>query len=316
MAGDAPFTINPTLSAIAIAYRNTRLIGRSILPLIAAVGTKEFRYTSYPKEDAFTLPDTRVGRRGRPNVVEAGGVELTATALDYGLEDEIPQDDIDQASAAGNAALAGPEERAVEWLTDLIELDAEQRIANVVFNPATYGANNKSQLAGNAQWSDYANSDPILAINTALDACVMRPNLATFGQQTWSRLRAHPKIVKAANKTAGDTGLVSREAFAEIFELEEVLVGEAWVNTAKKGQAATLARAWGKHAAFVHRNKLADTKRGLTFGYSVPYGQRIAGSRPDPDIGLRGGVRVRVGETVKELITAADCAYFFQDAVA
>ncbi len=311
----APFTIDPELTAIAIAYRNRALIADAVLPRVQAVGTKTFKYTLFPVGEIMTIPDTKVGRRGKPNVVEFSGTQAEASALDYGLEDEIPQDDIDQAAAAQNAALARPQDRATEYLTDLIALDREVRTAGVVFNAATYGAANKTQLGAGTQWSDPA-SDPVAAIEAAVEGVLMRPNVAVFGQATWSAVRRHPKIVKAVNKTDGDTGLVSKEAFAEVFELEEVLVGGAFYNTAKKGQALQLARCWGKHAAFIHRNTLADRERGVTFGMTVPYGQRIAGQRPDPDIGLRGGVRVRVGESVKELITAADAAYFFQDAVA
>lgn len=317
MAGDAPFTINPTLTAIAVAYKNGRMIADEVLPrLPTPVGTKEFRYTLFEKGETFTVPDTKVGRRGRPNVVEFGGTETSANCVDYGLDDEIPQDDIDQAAAAGNPELAGPAERSTEFVSDLIVLDREVRVANTVFNAGAYAAANKAQLAGNTQWSDYVNSDPIATITGYLDGCLQRPNCVVFGQQTWSKLRGHPKVVKAANKTAGDTGLVSRAAFAELFEIENVFVGEAWVNTAKKGQAVSMARAWGKHALFYHRNKLADRTKGATFGYTVGYGTRIAGSMPDPHIGLRGGVRVRVGESVKELITAADLGFFVQDAVA
>lgn len=311
----APFTIDPELTAIAIAYRNRKLIADEVLPMVQPVGTKTFKYTLFPQGEILTIPDTKVGRRGKPNVVEFSGTETEATCLDYGLEDEIPQDDIDQAASAGNAALASPQARATEWLTDLVMLDREVRTAGVVFNSATYAAANKTQLAGATQWSDPA-SDPVAAIEGAVEGVLMRPNVAVFGQATWSGLRRHPKIVKAVNKTDGDTGLVSKEAFAEVFELDEVLVGGAFYNTAKKGQAVQLARCWGKHAAFIHRNKLAGPQRGVTFGMTVPYGAKIAGQRPDPDVGLRGGVRVRVGESVKELITAADAAYFFQDAVA
>jgi len=311
----APFTINPTLTAIAVAYRNREMIADSVLPRILAATTRQFRYTLFPQGEILTVPDTKVGRRGKPNVVEFSGTETTGQVFDYGLEDEIPQDDIDQASAAGNPALAGPEERATEYLADLIALDREVRVANLVFNPATYGAANKLQLAGATQWSD-PNSDPIAAIEENLESVLMRPNVAVFGGQTWSAVRRHPKVVKAVNKTSGDTGLVRKEDFAEMFELEEVLVGRAFVNTAKKGQNQTLARAWGKHASFIHRNKLADRTRSVSFGYTVPYGTAIAGSDPDKNIGLRGGQRVRVGESVCELITAADAAFFFQDAVA
>lgn len=311
----APFTVNPTLSAIVIAYANRAMIADAVLPYVTAVGTREFRYTQFPQGEILTVPDTKVGRRGRPNTVEFSGTEATAKVNDYGLEDEIPQDDIDQGAAAGNPALAGPVERATEWLAQLVGLDREVRVAGLVFNPATYAAANKVQLAGVSQWSDVA-SDPIAAIEESLEGVLMRPNVAVFGGQTWSQLRRHPRVVKAVNKTSGDTGLVSKEDFAEMFELDEVLVGRAFLNTAKKGQAQVLSRAWGKHAAFLHRDRLADRNRGVSFGYSVPFGMKIAGVREDANVGLRGGQVVRVGESVCELITASDAAYFFQDAVA
>lgn len=317
MAGSAPFVINPVLTAIAMAYTNRQMIADLVLPRVSPVGTKEFKYTLYPQGEILTIPDTKVGRRGKPNVVEFSGTDATAQAQDYGLEDEIPQDDIDQfMGMPGSENLASPEARSVEYLADLIALDREVRTANLVFTAGNYAAANKVQLAGADQWSDYVNSDPIGDISGNIEGVLMRPNVAVFGAQTWTTLRAHPKIVKAVNKTAGDTGLVSKEDFARVFELEEVLVGGAFVNTAKKGQAVALSRAWGKHASFIYRNKLADRQRGVTFGMTVPYGQRMAGSDPDKNIGLRGGQRIRVGETLKELITASDAAFFIQDAVA
>ncbi|PHY20810.1 phage capsid protein [Caulobacter sp. BP25] len=315
MSNSAPFTIDPQLTGIAIAYRNRQLIADEVLPRVQPVGTKQFSYTSFPQGEILTIPDTKVGRRGRPNVVEFSGTKLTSEAMDYGLEDEIPQDDIDQANSAINQALARPQERATEWLANLIALDREVRTAGVVFNPATYAAANKTQLVGGTQWS-VSTVDPVAAIAPALEGVLMRPNVAVFGAMTWAALRRNPFIVKAVNKSSGDAGMVSRQDFAEVFELEEVLVGGAFYNTAKRGQAQTLSRAWGKHAAFIYRDKLADRERGVTFGMTVPYGERVAMQKPDSDIGLRGGVRVRVGETVKELITAPDAAYFFQDAVA
>ena len=42
----------------------------------------------------------------------------------------------------------------------------------------------------------------------------------------------------------------------------------------------------------------------------------IASFQADPNIGLRGGQRVRVGESVKELVTAPDLGFFFENAVA
>jgi hypothetical protein len=307
----APFPITPELTAIAVKYRNPRLIADQVLPRVP-VGLEEFKYWKFTLADGFTLPDTKVGRKSKPNEVEFSATEQTDSTGDYGLDDPVPQKDIDQGRAMGFDPLG----HATMTLTDLIALDREVRAAALVFNPASYAAANKVVLAGATQWSDVA-SDPIAAIMTGLDACIMRPNKAVFGRATWTKLIQHPKIVKATNRNDGDAGVASRRAVAELFELEEILVGEGFVNTAKKGQAPAMARVWGKHAALICQNGLATATNGLaTYGYTAQYGTRVAGAVEDRDIGLRGGQRVRVGESVKELIVANDLAYFFENAVA
>ena len=89
------------------------------------------------------------------------------------------------------------------------------------------------------------------------------------------------------------------------------------MNTARRGQTASMSRAWGKHAAILFIDESADTNRGATFGYTAEFENRIAGTiMDDPDIGLRGGVRVRVGMSVKEKVVAANLGFFWQNAIA
>ncbi|MBN2321292.1 MAG: major capsid protein [Acidobacteria bacterium] len=306
----APFPITPVLTQIAIAYRNGRLIADSVLPRVP-VAKQEFKYRKFALADGFTLPDTKVGRTSQPNKVEFGFEEVTESTRDYGLDDPIPQADIENAPENYD-----PLGRSTEQVTDLILLDREVRTANLVFNPANYATDNKETLSGTTQWSDFEESDPIGAILAALDACVMRPNIGIFGQTVWTKLRQHPKIVKAVLGNSGDSGVASRAAVAELLELEALFVGQAWLNSARKGQDATLARTWGKHASFIYRDSLATAESGVTFGLTAQWGDRVAGAVPDKDIGLRGGQVVRVGESVKEVICANDLGYFFQDAVA
>lgn len=307
----APFPIQPELTAIAIGYRNPLLIADDVLPRVP-VGKQEFKYLKYSLADAFTIPDTRVGRTSRPTEISFGATEVTDSCFGYGLDDPIPQADIDNAPPNYN-----PLGRATEVLTDLLLLDREQRTANLVFNTASYTAStNRTQLSGTAQWSDYTNSNPITAFLTGLDACVMRPNILVLGQAVWSKLRQHPKVAQAIYGPNGTAGIVTREQLADALEIEEVWVGQGWVNTAKRGQAASLSRLWGKHAAAIYRDLLADTGRGTTFGLTAQWGERVSGNIPDEDIGLSGGQRVRVGEYVKELVTATDLGYFWEDAVA
>lgn len=304
------FPITPMLTAIAIAYRNPRLIADDVLPRVPVV-KQEFKYKKYSLVDGFTLPNTLVGRMSKPNQVEFGFTEVQDSTRDYALDDPIPV--ADEENAPQNY---DPADRATEVLTNLIALDREVRTANLVFNPASYAATNRTALTGNNLWSDYANSDPITAIMAALDACVMRPNIGIFGRPTWAKLSQHPKIVKAFHGNEGATGVASRKFVAQLFELDEVLVGEPWVNTAKKGQAPILSRVWSKHAAFIYRDMSADMSYGVTYGFTAQWGDRVAGSIADPDLGMRGGHRVRVGESVKELVAADDLGYFFENAVA
>lgn len=305
-----PFPVTPELTAIAIAYRNERLIADDVLPRVP-VGRKDFRWRKYALADSFTLADTTVGRKSQPNQVEFGFTEETDSAVDYGLDDTIPNDDIQQAPPNYN-----PEGRAVEMIMQLIALDREVRAANLIFNASSYATANKVTLSGTSQWSDFTNSDPIAAIQSGMDSMIMRGNIMVIGRVAFSSLVRHPKIVKAANRNQGDSGIVRRQDLAELLELDDVIVGEGWLNTAKKGQTPTMTRVWGKHAAILYRDRTASTTSGLTFGYTVQTGTRVAGSIPEPKVGLRGSVLVRAGETVKEIIAANDLGYFFQNAVA
>jgi hypothetical protein len=306
----APFPINPFYTSIAIAYRNARMIADQVLPRVP-VGKQDFRYLKHTLAESFTLPDVKVGRKSQPNRIDFSATEVPDVTLDYALDDAVPQVDIDNAPPNYD-----PLGRAVEGITDLIMLHREKRTADLVFTLNNYPAANRTTLSGNNQWSDFVNSNPINDILAGLDTVIVRPNVMVIGQAVWTKLSQHPKIVQAVYGTAQNAGIVRREAVADLFELEELLVGQGWVNTAKKGQAATLVRVWGKHCLLFNRNNLADTNRGVTFGYTAQFGERVAGAFEDKNIGMRGGQIVRAGESVKELIAANDLAYFIQNAIA
>ncbi|MBF0168790.1 MAG: phage capsid protein [Alphaproteobacteria bacterium] len=308
-SNQAPFPIDVERTAIAIAYRNPAYIADAVLPRVT-VGKKTFTYNVFPVAESFTLPDTRVGRRSRPNVINLSATEASASCEDYGLDDLIPQDDIDNAPQGHK-----PLDRSTMQLADYVALDREVRAASLVFAAASYATGCKTTLSGTSQFS-HADSDPISVILTGLDACLIRPNIGVFGQAVWTKIATHPKIVAAVNRNSGDKGIATREDVAKLFELEEVFVGQSRLNTARKGQTATLSRVWGKHGALLYRDKMADTRGGITFGFTAEYGTRISGGKPDGDIGIRGGIQNRVAESVKELIVASQAGYFIEDAVA
>lgn len=315
-----PFVIVPALAAIAVAYRQQNRIADAVLPRVP-VGTQSFRYIKYGLADAFKAPDTLVGRKSAPNQLDWGSLEVTDTVQDHGLDAPVPNADImahqmAQSAGGGLVSQVDPLARATTLIMETVQNRREKRAADLVFDAANYAAANKATLSGTSQWSDYTNSDPLVAIMAALDSMVMRPNFAVMGRLVSTKLRMHPKVCKAVFGNNTDAGYVPLRALADQLELDDIFVGDAWVDTAAPGQAASLARTWGKHAGFFYRNMQADTLGGVTFGMTAQWGDQVAGTIEDSDVGLRGGVRVRAGESVKELITANDLGYLFTNAVA
>lgn len=310
----APFTIDPVLTGIAMTYMPQGMIADMVLPRSLPLAKQEFKYNVWDLANRFTIPDTRIGRKSAANEVEFSATESTDSTEDHGLDDVVPNDDI-----ANAAEGLDPLGYATESLADLLALGREKRVADTVFAAATYPTGNKKTISGTDQWNDTTNSDPITEISDALDVPVIRPNKMVLGQAVWTTLRRHPKIIQAVNMVGGDTaGMASRQAVAELFELEEILVGKSFSNTAKPGQSVALSRLWGKHCSLIWSDRLAVTPNSnrITFGITAQFASIVSGTMDEPKIGLRGAQRVRVGESVKEVITANDVAYFLENAIA
>lgn len=311
MSNNQPFPVDAELTAIAIAYSNPdqALISDLVLPRINPIGQQQYKYHEFPLAQGFTIPQTLVGRRSQPNEITFSAIEKDGSTKDYGLDSPIPYDDIEAARNAGGKI--DPVKVATETVTDLVTLSRERRVADLVFNTNSYPAANKVGLVGTARLNDYANSDPVGVFQTAIDTPIgARPNIAVFGAGVWAKVRVHPKLVKYCLGDANTQGFVTKERFAEAFELDEVLIGKARINTANRGQAPSLGYIWGKYASFMYRDRSATNGNGkVTFGLQIPRSTRQAGQKPDDTVSVRGGVRVRVWESQNEHIVCPDAGY-------
>ena len=208
----------------------------------------KFTYTTLKEEDLLSIPDVRASRASLLNQVEFGASDTTDSVVDYGLEDPVPYRDIDEAQK--QEVPYDPLALATESTAELVKLAREKRVADLLTTAANYATNHSTTLAGNAQWS-HANSNPRDAIMAALDVPLVRPNTLVFGQAVWTKLRQHPKIVEAIKLSgAGDqaSGVVMKAAVAALFEVDNVYVGQAWYQSAKRGQDDSFARLWGRAA--------------------------------------------------------------------
>lgn len=319
-----PFVVNTALTAIAIGYRNpaSTYIADAAMPR-HPVSLEKFGWTEYPIEEAFNVPDGRVGRTGRVPQLEFGGTQREASVEDFGFDVPIPNSDIDAAEKAKEMGLGNfdPEGHAVAAATDTLLNIREVRVAAMVQSAANYSATRRIQLAQSTdRFGDYANSDPIGVIAKGMDSTlVMRPTDAFMGRDVWSKISSHPRIVNAVKGNVSNQGRITPEQFVELFSgdgLKRLHIGDAYFNTAAPGQPAALSRAWTRSIALLNVNPMATPEMGgITWGLTGQYGTRIAGRIADEDIGLQGGVRVRTGERVKELVVAKDVGYLIQDAV-
>jgi hypothetical protein len=317
-----PFPVDPALTAIAIGYRNPAhaLIGRRVLPPLPVTG-ETYKWTEFDLAEGFTVPETLVARKGQPNQVEFTGSEKTGATKDYGLDDGIPHSDIREAARlrAEHRSTIDPEAMAAQGLTNLIELAREKRVADKVQDYNNYAATRRVTLLDGNQFNDAA-TDVLGICDTAIEGLlVYRANHVVMGQPVWASLKKHPKLIKAIKQGDNDTGFITKQQFADLFELkpENILIGEGWINAARKGQNVNLGRVWGKNfmALYIDPAKQDAEDSVLTFGFTAENGGRVSGSIEDKDIGLEGGKRVRVGEKVNEEICAKDLGYMVKDAV-
>lgn len=310
MSGGTPFPIDPVLVGIVQAYTNGKLIADDVLPRLNPILTKEeFKWWYFDFGQFITLHDTKVGRKSEPNLVEFEAQEKTDRTDDFGLDDLIPSVDRNNAPAGYD-----PVAFAAQKLIDLVMLDREVRVANKVMAGATYGANNKETLAGTSVWT-HADATPIKHVAAAADKMIVRPNHAACSRSVWTALRTNPSVLRALTPSGAQDGYASKRAVADLLELDDIHVGEGWLNIAKPGQAVNRARVWPNKFLLFHKAPLADSVSAQpTFGWTAQFGTRVAGSLPMPKAGLRGSDLVRAGESVKEVISAPELGYLFEGA--
>ncbi len=304
-----PYPNDPRLTGIAIAFRNGEMIADRVMPRVQ-VGKTTFKWNEYDFAEGITVPVTIVGRKGRPTEVEFTAIERTGGTEDHGLDDVVPNDDIADVPAGSGIDPLG---QATEGLTNLIALGREIRVANLVQDDANY--NHSDILTGTDKFDDPA-SDPSQTILDAISTPLARPNIAVTSLAVYNKLRKNVALVQAITGNDSGKGIVSAQQLAAYFELDEILVGTGWVNTAKPGQTPVYARVWGKSFALLRRAPIVSAKGEPSWGFTAEFGSRVAKSIPEPKTGLRGAVRVRVGESVGEIIQSKEAGYLLEEVIA
>lgn len=299
--------VDPALSNVSIKYTNDTFIADLVLPMVK-VGKQTGKYYVYDKAN-LRIDKTQRSAGSAANEIDFGVAPSgTFSCDDHALKGFVADEIQDQADAALNPLID-----ETETVTEKLLLDRENNAATLL--TSTANLTNNVTLSGTAQWSDYANSDPIGDVRTARTTVhqntFKKPNTLIMGKQVWDMLAEHPQIIERIKYS--QLGVVTKELIARIFQVENIVVGEAGSNTAAEGQADSLSYIWGKHAIVAYISPVVRLKM-LTLGVTFTYSQRIVKRWRDED---REGTYVRVGnDNYVQKIVAAAAGYLLKNVIA
>ena len=297
-------------TGIVTAYKNKALIADQVMPIKILDGPElTFKYFERTKGDAFTAPDTHVGRTSEPNIIHLSGTEKSDFCIAHGLEDIIPREDIDQIAN---------KERFVnthlEYLVNQILLGRELRTAGLVQDTSNY----ESDCSVTYQASEGIGASGFNIVDVImeyLEKPLARPNKLGMSANVWAKLRTDANVLKAIYPNNNGGGVATREQIKALFEVDEILVGAARVNTTKNPKNPTLSRCWGDHIWAHYEEPLSTLKEGIAWGMTAQVGERYAEVIEDKKIGLKGAEIIKAGMYQKEVVIGKGAGFLLKNVI-
>lgn len=275
--------IDPILSTHAQGYRNAEMIGHVIFP-IANIPVRGMRVLKFGKE-SFRMKNSGRAPGGNTARVQYGYASDPVALVQDALEAVVPDEISEEASKVPGVDLASG---SVDMVLDVFALGQEKRIADLVRDPAKYGANNKLALTGSDKWSD-PSSDPSADVDIGKEQIRARigryPNLLTLGAQVFNVLKNHPKIKEQFKYTSSQS--LTADMLAKYFNVDKVIVGQAVYLPENASDDEDAQDVWGNDA-ILSFTPTGSNFRVPAFGYTyrlnghplveTPYRERNAKS--------------------------------------
>lgn len=221
------------------------------------------------------------------------------------------------------------EEGASRLATVNLLLSHEQRFQTGYFKTGVWG----TDVTITNKWDTKAGSDPLADVDTGVETLLLnggRPEGAMLkllcGWQVWKALKNHPVIVDRvkAGGSPGSPAKVTRQAVAQLMDIDELVVADSVQATNPVGAAETYGFVFGKHAllAYVGRNGEGDfmASAGRLFAWRGVNGGTVNGDSVaievfDASLAHLHKVRYEAKMSVDFKVTGAKLGYFMNAAV-
>lgn len=269
---------------------------------------------SYGTSHIRVVNDLQTGRSEAQRVESIDRqVQQTYVVSSHALEDVVTEDDYDNVEEPFEA-----ESDTVLGVTTLIMTNKEKALSDTIMSSSII--TNGVTLAGTSQLSDYGNSNPTEQFKTAhgevLESSGKRANAAVMGWMTFNTLRYHPAILATLGFAMERAGTLSVQEVARAMNVEQLFIGDAAYETAKKGQTSSLGQIWGKGILFFVRPPAAG-KRQIALGYYVRMKSR--GARRVSTYPLNNPMNskgILIDDSYSFEIVNPDAGYLITDAIA
>jgi len=317
------------LSAISIGYKNQMFIGDRVFQDVPV--NKQADYFYYFQKGAFFRNDA--GVRGPGGRARRGGYIVADTeysCIERAFAVPIPIETINNADDA-----LQPWETGVNFSTLKVLLSKEVVISTMCCTAANWTSSNDAEGGWAAGAGNTFIADMINAKKTVRQLIGVNPNVLVMDSKTLDELKQESSLLDRIKYTGtqGAPADVTSQTLAQLFELDEVLIGNAIYSDAEEVLAGTDFSAvdlWETNAtkgsAFLFYRPPAPAREMPSAGYVFQW----KGGAGHPDLVLPGDayrdVRywwedaekqwvVEASENYDAQVTMADAGYLFYDTI-
>lgn len=303
--------IDHHLSNLASHYRPGGFVADRVFPVVE-VPKQSDSYIVFENADLFRHENTRRARGGEANKVEFRLSNAQFYCRNYALKADVS---IEDRANTDPLFIQKFEEGRVRRVQDALYLDWEMRLAGLL--RSTGKIPNGKTLSGNKQWTDQTNADPLGDLFAGLDDVETktgyRPNRALFSGSAWKLFRRHAKVInKMPSVSASQTGsFPSIEQAQTLLELN-IIVANAWKNTADEALATQMEQVWQHNVLLYYapeRPSMETPSLGYCFRWSTAGLPNMQVERHSYD-SRRHAYEVEIGYYQDEAVVATELGYF------
>jgi len=256
--------IDTAISNILLDYRPHGFIADQIAPIVPVMKQSD-RFYKIAQADRFrATPDYRSPGM-EPNLISYDVSSDGYYCDNYALGSYLTYEEL----ANADMGLDGRRLRS-QLITDILLLNNEIRVSNLCNSTSNVGCYTTTASA----WGT-ANSDPYIDcqndINAIEDGRGYRPNTVVFGKAAWRKWRESEKIQTMIFPHGG--GVPTIEHAKLLLEVDKILIGGAYYNSADQGVTMSLSKVWNDNVlyAFCAPNPSKEVPSFMySFRWTVP----------------------------------------------